>query len=192
MTKAVLALRARFASQLHTHCATLKAFRSNGMPWPGRTCTSKMAGLSGIAYALPALVSRTYFEQALWVLSAFLSIMADYVHIHEDSVYHGLDRVFASFQLLRCLLLGAVHLEPWTTLALAIVPMGCFIKGRDAKQFPEPSAWIFWHTLWHLSGGLLLFYGTHMMHAETRAAGCLSPPLSARVNITDVYYTPFM
>ena len=162
--KPLLGLRARTATLLTTHAATIREFRSPNMPWPGERCISKLAGLSGICYALPALVCSSCWEQGLWVVAAFLSVWADYVHIHEDSVFHGLDRVYASFTMLRCILLGVAHLEPWM-LALAALPLACFVKGRDAKALPEPSAWIFWHTLWHVSGGLLVCLGTWQMHA---------------------------
>merc|ERR1712146_827055 len=91
--------------------------------------------------------------------------MADFVHIHEDSVFHGLDRCFATFTMVRCLAVGAVTLEP-CMLMMAALPILCFVKGRDAKALPAPSAWIFWHTLWHLSGGLLVLFGTWRMYAN--------------------------
>ena len=161
-------LQARIATvvttQLKMHTDTIANFRSPNMPWPGDQCVSKWAGISGLAYSLPALVSPSGWEQGLWILSAFLSVKADYVHIHEDSIFHGLDRCYATLIMVRGLFLGSMYLEPWN-LVLAIVPIMCFIKGRDAKALPEPSSWMFWHTLWHLSGGLLVLFGTWQMHA---------------------------
>ena len=171
-------VQARIAAQLRTHAATVLAFRHNGMPWRGDLCVSKFAGLSGLAYALPALASISLPEQICWLISAWLSVMADYVHIHEDSVFHGLDRSYASLQMLRCLVLGAMHLEPFTALALAAIPLGCFVCGRDAKALPEPSAWVFWHTLWHISGGLLLWFGTYVMHHQAADAGIILPTVN--------------
>lgn len=156
-------------TQLRMHAATIANFCSPNMPWPGEQCVSKWAGLSGVAYALPMLVSPNPHEQTMWMIAAFLSVWADYVHIHERSVFHGLDRLWASFMMLRCFALGAVHIEPLSLLPLAVVPISCFVKGRDAKELPEPSAWIFWHTCWHISGGLLVAYGTWLMHEATQS-----------------------
>ena len=93
---------------------------------------------------------------------AYLSIMADYVHIHHDSIYHGLDRVYATFVMLRCLMICA-SMEP-RLLCLCAVPLFCFVKGRDAKMMPEPTAWKFWHACWHVSGGLLVCLGNWVIH----------------------------
>ena len=57
---------------------------------------------------------------------------------------------------------------------LALVPLGCFVKGRDAKLLPDPSGWVFWHTLWHCSGGLVVTLGVWMLYrapAEAAASG---------------------
>jgi len=145
------------------HADTIRKFRDPNMPWPGSQCRSRWAGLSGAAYALPALACPSMVEQSMWVLTAFLSMWADYACIHMHSIAHGLDRVYASAIMLRCLVLGAMWLEPHALL-LVCVPIVCFARGRDAKEQPTPSAWVFWHTCWHLSGGFCAMVGTYLLH----------------------------
>ena len=166
-------LQARAASLLKEHAMTINRFRSPNMPWEGSACRSPAAGLSGACYALPALVASGVLEPALWLTTAFLSCMADYVHISHDSAFHGLDRCWATLMLLRCSILFGARLDP-SFFLLALVPLGCFVKGRDAKLLPDPSGWVFWHTLWHCSGGLVVTLGVWMLYrvpAEAVASG---------------------
>lgn len=168
-------LRMRTEALLRGHAATIRNFRSPNMPWSGDQCKSVASGLSGMAYALPALVCPyDSWEPLLWLVTATLSCMADYIHIGHDSIFHGIDRCHATLVLLRCLLLGAVHLEPLTAIVLTAVPIFCFVKGRDAKLLPTPSSWMFWHCWWHITGGLLITWGTYQVHHGTSVPTVLS------------------
>ena len=163
-----------------THASTIRHFRSPNMPWKGELCRSPWAGLSGAAYMLPALACTTILEQGIWVVAAFLSVWADYVHIHHDSIFHGLDRCYATCIMAWAFALGAWHLEPWVII-LGTVPLCCFAKGRDAKAHPTPSAWVFWHFWWHISGGLLTWWGMWQIHggggaSRSRLNESLLPP----------------
>jgi len=164
----------RAEALLSGHANTIANFRNPNMPWAGERCRSTYAGLSGVAYALPGCFCPIgSWEPLMWMMTAFLSCQADYFHIHHDSVYHGLDRCFASLVMARCLLICAVHL-PTQFFLLAALPLFCFVKGRDAKLLPDPSGWIFWHTCWHVSGGMLVAVGTWMLHCSSPAAAGLS------------------
>merc|ERR1719506_1063525 len=68
-SKHASSLRARAALLLSMHAQTIRNFRSPNMPWPGEQCISKFAGLSGAAYALPALVSPFGWECAVSIQS---------------------------------------------------------------------------------------------------------------------------
>ena len=70
-------------------------FNASGIPWKGMQCRNLWAGGTGVLYALPALVCPTWPERAMWCVQAFLSVWADYFHIHHDSIAHGLDRWYA-------------------------------------------------------------------------------------------------
>jgi hypothetical protein len=164
--RSVRRLARRASALLQEHASTIKHFSDPHMPWKGNICRSYASGLSGVAYALPAFVCpRGSWEPLLWCTQVFLSFMADYVHIGHHSVWHGVDRVYATALLVRSLVLGMLHLEPWFLL-LTVPPLYCFVEGRNAKLLPTPDGWKFWHGLWHLSGGLLLMVGTWLVQQD--------------------------
>jgi hypothetical protein len=139
-------------------------FCKNGLPWEGHECRSKMAGLSGILYALPALAAAGHpYDQIMWTVQAMLSILADYFYICQDSIWHGIDRYFAIFNAITVVLRVSVVLS-WEIILLVIIPMGCFVGANRAKNKRNIDSWHVWHCLWHVSGGSLLGLVIYMLH----------------------------
>lgn len=150
-------------------------FCKNGLPWEGLACRSKRAGLSGILYALPAVVALdSPFDVITWTSQACLSVLADYVYICEDSFWHGVDRYFAIFNLLTIIVRASTGLCWWIGV-LALLPVGCFLGANRAKSRNNLHAWHFWHCLWHVTGGPLACLITFMLHhGAPRSAGLWS------------------
>ena len=109
-------------------------FQRSGLPWDGDRCRSASAGGSGIMYALPSLLlSIGPAERAVWIVQAILSVLADYVHIHHDSAWHGIDRWFASFNALRVVYLGFRVVRPALAILLSVPPILSFVAASRAK-----------------------------------------------------------
>jgi len=141
-------------------------FCKNGLPWEGSICRSKRAGLSGILYALPALVAFGHpFDQIMWSLQALLSILADYVYICQDSFWHGVDRYFAIFNLLSILARASGSLH-WSVGLLSIIPLSCYVNANKAKTLNDVNAWHFWHCLWHVTVGPVTTLAMYMLHHD--------------------------
>ena len=133
---------------------TTKDFRTNGLPWKGDECRSIIAGGSGILYCLPALLCNgNGIEQVRWLTQAFLSIMADYVYIDQDSSIHGIDRIFATTNTIVIILQAASQLE-MIMVFTAIIPISTFILANKSKQQLNLQSWKYYHFLWHLTGSL--------------------------------------
>ena len=142
-------------------------FCKNGLPWDGPICRSKRAGLSGILYALPALVASGHpYDQIMWSLQACLSILADYVYIGEDSCWHGVDRYFAIINLL-AIIGRAYNSLHWSVGLLTIIPVSCYVGANRAKTRKDVNAWHFWHALWHVTGGPLACLVIYILHHGT-------------------------
>lgn len=144
-------------------------FCKNGLPWEGTTCRSKRAGLSGILYALPALVATTTnsghpsYDQIMWTVQACLSILADYFYICQDSIWHGIDRYFAIFNIVTIVWRAYVELN-WKVVLLAILPVSCYMGANRSKKQMNVEAWHMWHCLWHVTGGPLACLVVYMLH----------------------------
>ena len=154
-----------FVTTLHLLAQGMSSgFCKNGLPWKGPACRSKMAGLSGVLYAIPVIVATGHhYDQIMWTLQAFLSVMADYYYIDRDSFWHGLDRYFAIFNLLT--IIGRAYLSlSWQVTALSIFPVACYVGANRAKNQRSLSAWHVWHCLWHVTGGPLAGLVVYMLH----------------------------
>lgn len=82
----------------HLHNMTAR-FGKTSVPWGRRY--SVWAGCSGALFVVPGLVGLNHDPSSVVVAACFLlqsvlSVQADYVHHGRDSVWHGLDRWFAS------------------------------------------------------------------------------------------------
>jgi hypothetical protein len=143
-----------------------KDFRSNGMPWKGSRCRSLIAGGSGILYALPALVcsSNHPLECVMWIVQAILSVLADYFHIHHDSMWHGVDRFFATFNLIATIVRAGTRLNS-RVLPFAILPVGCYVAANRAKTRLDLRAWHWYHFLWHVTSSWLTMLVVYLLYS---------------------------
>lgn len=153
-------------------CSTLSSlvqgisadFCQNGLPWEGTQCRSVIAGLSGILYVLPALVSRGHiYDQVMWPIQACFSVLADYIYICQDSVWHGIDRYFAIFNVLAITIRASIYLR-WHVVLLVFLPVSCYVAANRAKSRMDLCAWHRWHCLWHVVGGPLACLVMYMIH----------------------------
>lgn len=168
------------ATTLHLLVGGMTAdFCKNGLPWEGQKCRSKIAGLSGILYALPALVAVGHpYDQIMWTVQAMLSILADYCYICQDSFWHGVDRYFAIFNAVTIVWRVSVVLS-WHIAFLMIIPMGCFVGASRAKDQRDLDSWHVWHCLWHVSSGPLVGVVVYMIHNCQNTATSMEAGITA-------------
>ena len=103
----------------------------------GNRVSAAAAGLSGVLYAAPALFEASSpVERAAWAITAALSVVADYFHVHKKSVAHGVDRVWATSMLLATIYRAATLLAWWTPI-LAVPCVSCFVMASRCKQRRE-------------------------------------------------------
>jgi hypothetical protein len=153
---------------LKTICHQLRGmsddFQKSGLPWDGIQCRSTWAGLSGIVYCLPIFVCHNHrMEQTAWVLQAFLSIMADYVHIHHESYWHGIDRFYATYNVLSTIIRASFGLH-YTIICTSIIPISCFVLANQAKNQQDLHSWQYYHGWWHLSGSVIVAYVVYLLY----------------------------
>ena len=115
--------------------------------------------LSGALFALPAACTPDPAEQALWVVQAVVSVLADYVYIGGPSPAHGVDRVLASFNFLRLAFL--LSQEAPELFALGLVPAALFVYAQRMKDLDRPEDWQLAHGLWHASGAAVACAATY-------------------------------
>lgn len=140
-------------------------FQKSGLPWDGPECRSVMAGCSGILFAAPALFcTDNPTERFIWILQGCLSVLADYFHIHHDSFWHGLDRYFATFNLM------FIFYRAWNrlnscVLLFTIPSVGFFFLANEAKTELNLAAWHWRHFGWHVAGGVLATLVIHLLYS---------------------------
>jgi len=89
-------------------------------------------------------------------------VSADYFYVNDLHIVHGLDRIFATYNTIRMILLVGSNLPIWT-VSFALLPLAMYYNGALAKKTNRVDRWIFFHTLWHLFGGVLCAFFTYML-----------------------------
>ncbi len=141
-----------------------KEFKQNGLPWSGEQCRSIMAGGSGVLFCIPALFCKdNRIEQSLWITQAILSILADYVYIDQDSWFHGIDRIFATSNVVAVIFRAAFQLQA-IILITGIIPIGSFILANRSKQRLNVQEWKYYHFLWHLTSSLTAAFVVYLLY----------------------------
>jgi hypothetical protein len=155
-------------------------FGKTCMPWGVKR--SVCAGCSGVLFALPGVVAfREHDPLSTYILAAFitqalLSVMSDYVCTGRDSVWHGLDRWMSSVMTVSMVWYAQSALSP-KHCAIAVPPLFCLYQSKNAIARGDWSAYVVWHTLWHLSavfgccGVIYLVNGWQGVHAVGRGMG---------------------
>jgi hypothetical protein len=150
-----------FRSTMNTSVLQLRGltsdFQKSGLPWEGYQCRSLMAGGSGVLYALPCFIPAISFvDGSLWILQAILSVLADYLHIHHCSVWHGIDRYFATCNVVGTFYLAAGTLNPCAYVLISPMPIGCYVFANRAKKQLDLPGWHRWHFAWHVTSSLVV------------------------------------
>eukprot|EP00980_Cylindrotheca_fusiformis_P002209 scaffold504_cov109-Cylindrotheca_fusiformis.AAC.15 len=141
-------------------------FHWNGLPWEGMQCRSVKAGLTGIFFALPAILTPTMhpLEQCWWILQATTSILADYIYVHTRSAWHGIDRVVAQLSLLGMLMRSIFYVHPIAIVLLVSSAVACFVAASKAKDANDLERWHWMHCLWHINAPLSTVIGVYLSH----------------------------
>jgi hypothetical protein len=162
-----------------------EGFRKSGLPWSGPECRSWIAGGSGILYCLPAcFCTNNHLEQGAWILQAVFSVMADYVCVDRDSIFHGLDRCYATYNVLAMVCRALVRLHLHGVIVATITPLSCFVMANRAKQRLDLRAWHYWHGAWHVTGAAVVSFIVHLLYSCPSASSTTSA-----VPMTDIAVT---
>jgi len=159
----------RANARAHVHNMTAN-FGRTCMPW-GRK-QSVWAGCSGGFFCVPGLFGLSADPSSHWMLVAFvaqavLSVMSDYVATGRDSVWHGLDRWTATCMTMFMVYFAHSAVSPWHCL-LAVPPLMCLHGSKAAIARADWSAYVVWHTLWHVAA---VSTSTYIMYLANGDAG---------------------
>lgn len=139
-------------------------FKKNGLPWSGDQCRSILAGGSGVLFCIPAIFCNgNRIEQSIWITQAILSVLADYVYIDQDSWFHGIDRIFATSNVVAMIARAVIQLQA-IILITGVFPIGAFILANRSKQQLNLEAWKFYHFLWHLTSSLKTAFVVYLLY----------------------------
>lgn len=143
-----------------------EGFRTSGLPWDGPQCRSWMAGGSGILYCLPAFVSPTNsLEQFAWIIQAIFSVMADYIFIDQESIFHGIDRYYATFNVFATIVRASMKVDLSFVVVATTIPLFCFVMANRSKQRLDLQAWHYWHGAWHMTGAVVVSFVVHLLYS---------------------------
>ena len=138
-------------------------FCSTNLPWKDESCKHILSGLSGIFYLMPiCLCTGTFLDNIAWIMQAILSIMADYLYIQHSHFIHGVDKVFAVFNISRIM----IRVYPIASLTPAIPMLMFFALSHYFKIINKVHYWIYCHFCWHLVGGLTCTYGMYLLNSN--------------------------
>jgi len=128
-------------------------FGSTALPFQQR---SILVGLSCFMFMLPVPYA-TSKERYLWIAQSVLSFSSDFIYTGRYSISHGMDRIFASFMTLYCLVWAMLSFPGYTKLAVPFLlyfTTVCIVKSKRAANRRERHAYEFYHALWHFLAGL--------------------------------------
>jgi len=142
-------------ARAHLHNMTVN-FGRTCMPWGPRR--SLFAGGTGALFVVPGLVMFAHdpgAPHAAAYLAAFaaqavFSVMSDYVMTGRNSVWHGVDRWFASGMTVFMMWFAHSALSP-AHVFLAAPPLFCLYKSKDAILRNDFPAFANWHGWWHVT-----------------------------------------
>ena len=134
------------------------------MPWSPEMCKSYFAGLSGIMYVLPAFYTPVLIEKVLWVSTAGISCLADYVYIGYKHPIQGFDQVLATFMLIKQTVNISLAKSPYVAAIYLIAPVSCYGLATYGKKRNKLNVWKTWHFLWHFIGSILCAVSTYQLY----------------------------
>jgi hypothetical protein len=154
----------------HQFHGMTKNFTKSGLPWHGTECRSLFAGGSGILYCLPALFCHNNrSEQLMWIVQAISSILADYVYVSHDSMFHGMDRFYATFNTAATLWRAAHNYhggiqQVLLLLVTSVLPLSCFVLANRAKSQRNLLDWQWYHGWWHITGSTAVAFTVYVLY----------------------------
>ena len=133
--------------QDHVRHMTLHLRRTR-LPWTDR---SRVIGLSTLLFAVPALArsSMPRWKRAACVAQAIVAFYSDYVYAGRPHISHGVDRWLATVNVV-------LSAPEAIYRGYFFIPASCYYLSMKSIQAADKSAYIFWHTLWHIFGALFL------------------------------------
>jgi len=135
-------------------------FCSTNLPWTDSSCKHVLSGLSGIFYLLPiCLPTVSVWDNIAFITQAILSIMADYLYIQQSHYIHGVDKVFAVYNIGRIM----YKVYPVASLLPTIPMLFLFALSHYFKWKNNVNYWIYCHFCWHLVGGITCTYGMYLL-----------------------------
>jgi len=136
-------------------------FCSTNLPWKDESCKHILSGLSGVFYLLPICLSNSaLWDNIAWIMQAILSIMADYIYIQQPHFIHGVDKVFAVYNISRIMF----RVYPVSSLIPTIPMLILFVLSHYFKMVNNVQGWIYCHFCWHLVGGITCTYGMYLLN----------------------------
>jgi hypothetical protein len=159
-----------FKSINHQFQGMTTNFTKSGLPWHGSECRSFFAGGTGALYGLPALFCcNNRLEQSMWIMQAMCSILADYVCVSRDSIIHGVDRIYATFNTAVTLWRAAQHsngdMQSFLVLLfMSVLPLSCFVLAHRAKSQGNLKEWQWYHGMWHITGSLAVSFTLYVVY----------------------------
>ena len=137
-----------------------------------KTYVNWQTGLSCWAYCLPAIASYIFclplrdcaiYEISLYFMTSVNSFMADYVNSGKVSMFHAIDRWTATMTLLAQF--AKAMILPLSINILIFTAFGtycCIYCLKQSRLSTTARAFQFWHTLWHILGGLMIAYMSYV------------------------------
>ena len=138
-------------------------FCSTNLPWNDSSCKHPLSGFSGIFYLLPIFLQNSYFwDNIAWIIQAILSIISDYIFIQQPHFIHGIDKLFAVFNISR--IMYRVYIVLGKKFLLPTIPMlFLFAFSQYFKFTKNVQYWIYCHFCWHLVGSLTCVFALYLL-----------------------------
>jgi len=132
---------------------------ASSLPWGHRP--HPVVGASCLLYGLlvlPLWRLNFSFAALLYAIVTVTSYMSDHVCTGKTSIWHSVDKIVA-FSCLFVLLPSFWKTSRNGFFTGMFVPLGCHLIAHAAAKRGDYGGFVFWHTLWHVSGvGLLLVW----------------------------------
>ena len=116
----------------------------------------RFAGLSSIAFLIPALVDKHLFIPLL--VQTVVSYMSDYVTCGRTSYWHALDRVYAKVMFAYVVRLCTKYHGLYPTLVSMLPALVFYILARFAVGRNDIKAYNVFHGGWHIAIGVTSAY----------------------------------
>lgn len=151
---------------------TINAMSQTNVPWGTRR--SKLLGLSAACYLLPALVDQAYGRKFLWAAQAVACFWcvcfqkcgsyrpqlfrSDFIDTGKRAMSHAIDKVLATSMVAYVAWFAFTSRGVLFVVAMASPPLAAYVLGTRARRRGCFKSYTYYHSLWHLIGGLVAAY----------------------------------